>query len=197
MWTNRVRFDVDVGDGRPGEAGSFWVEVRPDWAPLAAARFKELVEVGFFNDARFYRTIPGYIAQFGVAADPALNKEWCVGYRTCKLLPDEKAKVSNRKGTLSFASGGPGTRQTQMFVNLADNGGLPNFLDAFGFAPFAAVVEGMDVVQKLYGGYGLAETATGGLLSGPSQSKAAAYGNEYLTTAYPKLAFVKRATIVP
>jgi len=191
-----VRFDVDVGDNRPGEAGCFVVEVRPDWAPVAALRFRELVDVGFFNDARFYRTIPGYIAQFGVAADPVVNKEWCVGFRACKLLPDEEPKVSNRKGTLSFASGGPGTRQTQMFVNLADNGGLPNFLDAQGFAPFAEVVQGMDVVQKLYGGYGLAEAASGGLLGGPSQSKAAYYGNGYLKEAYPKLAFIIRAEVV-
>ena len=103
--------------------------------------------------------------------------------------------MSNKKGTVSFASGGKNTRQTQVFINLADNGGVPNFLDGMGFAPFGRVVEGMDVVQKLYAGYGLAESASGGLVGSISQSKAAYYGNEYLKAVFPKLSFIKTADV--
>ena len=187
----RVKLHVQISDN---EAGTIVVEVQPEWAPLAAGRFKELVEIGFFNEARFYRTIPNYIAQFGIAGDPEMNKEWLC--RTCKRLSDERPRVSNKKGTLSFASGGKDTRQTQMFINLADNGGLPNFLDNQGFAPFALVVEGMDVAAKLYAGYGLVEAASGGLVSGPSQGKAAYYGNSYLRETYPRLSYIKSAAFV-
>jgi cyclophilin family peptidyl-prolyl cis-trans isomerase len=128
--------------------------VLPDWAPLAAARFKELVELGFYTRSRFHRVLPGFlpgdlaIAQFGISTSRELNQEWLCA--TCKRLPDEKRRQSNTKGTVSFAQASqPGTRQTQVFINLADNGGLPNFLDNQNFTPFARVVSGMEHLSRL------------------------------------------------
>lgn len=189
-----VSLDVVVGD-ETGFGGQIVFEIHPEWAPLAAERFRELVSIGFYDDARFYRTIPNYIAQFGISSNPELNKQWLC--TTCKRLPDEPRLVSNKKGTLSFASGGKNTRQTQVFINLADNGGLPNFLDGMGFTPFGRVVKGMDLVEKLYAGYGLAEAASGGLAGSVSQSKAAYYGNEYLKAVFPKLSYITKAAVQP
>ena len=125
--------------GELGQKGTLLVEVLPEWAPLAAARFRELVESGYYTDCRFHRVLPGYVAQFGIAADPKVAMTWLC--RTCKRLPDEPLRVSNKRGTLSFASGGKDTRQAQVFINLANNGGIPNFLDQ-NFTPFARVVGG-------------------------------------------------------
>jgi cyclophilin family peptidyl-prolyl cis-trans isomerase len=185
--------------------GDIEIQVEPSWAPIAAARFRELVEIGFYDDARFFRVLPGYIAQFGIASDPALNKEWLAcgtpeeqqkGIR-CKPLRDEPRLQPNKKGTLSFASAGKNTRQTQMFINLNDNDGIPNFLDGQGFVPFARVTKGMDtVVSKLNSEYGLVESLSGGLAGGVSQGKAAYFGKEYLDAIFPKLSYIKTAKIL-
>ena len=189
--------------GELGQKGTLLVEVLPEWAPLAAARFRELVESGYYTDCRFHRVLPGYVAQFGIAADPKVAMTWLC--RTCKRLPDEPLRVSNKRGTLSFASGGKDTRQAQVFINLANNGGIPNFLDQ-NFTPFARVVGGSldggsggsgdDVISGIYSGYGLLESASGGLAGSVSQSKAAAYGTAYLDDAFPKLSYIRKATIV-
>eukprot|EP00957_Ditylum_brightwellii_P184529 14054796-Ditylum_brightwellii.AAC.1 len=141
MDTYQVEIDVQLD---PQTSGTIIVEVMPSWAPLASARFKELVELGFYNDARFIRVLPGFVAQFGIASDPALNKEWLLCEKGCRALVDEPRKESNKRGTLSFATSGKNTRQTQVFINLGNNGGAPNFLDGQGFVPFARVVSGMD-----------------------------------------------------
>jgi len=187
----RVELDVQLDES---DSGMVVIEVVPEWAPLAATRFRELIELGFYKETRFHRVIPGYIAQFGISVDPRLNKEWLC--RTCKRLSDEPIRVSNKKGTLSFANAGKDTRQTQVFVNLNDNGSLPNFLDNMGFVPFAKVVQGMAIVQRIYGGYGILEAASGGLAGGVSQGKAAVYGKEYLET-FPKLSYIRSAVVLP
>lgn len=174
--------------------GDVEVEVRPDWAPLASARFRELIDASFFDDSRLFRVLPGYVAQFGIAGEPAVNKEWLLPKE--KRLLDEPRTTTNARGTLSFASGGKNTRTTQIYVNLGDNGGLPNMLDAQGFVPFARVTRGMDLVDKAYSGYGLVESLTGGLGGSVNQGKAIYYGNAYLDEAYPKLtriSSIKRA----
>ena len=174
--------------------GDVEVEVRPDWAPLASERFRELVDARFFDDSRLFRVLPGYVAQFGIAGEPAVNKEWLLPKE--KRLLDEPRTTTNARGTLSFASGGKNTRTTQIYVNLGDNGGLPNMLDAQGFVPFARVTRGMDLVDKAYSGYGLVESLTGGLGGSVNQGKAIYYGNAYLDEAYPKLtriSAIKRA----
>jgi peptidyl-prolyl cis-trans isomerase A (cyclophilin A) len=164
--------------------GSFVVEVHRDWAPLGADRFYNLVKNGFFNNARFFRVISGFMVQFGINADPAISAQW----RNARIN-DDPVKTSNKRGLITFATAGPNTRTTQVFINFGDNAAL----DGQGFAPFGQVVSGMNVVDSLYSGYG--EGAPSG--NGPDQSRVQREGNSYLTTAFPKLDYIKSATIVP
>ena len=169
------------------------IEVIPEWAPLAAERFQQLLDDEFFANAKFFRVLPGYVAQFGIAGNPELNKKWM--FDRSKALKDEPRLQPNKKGTLSFASSGKNSRQTQIFINLSNNDGPPNFLDAQGFVPFSRVIKGMDdVVPKIYSGYGLMESATGGMAGSVNQGKAAYYGNEYLEALFPKLSTILKAT---
>jgi peptidyl-prolyl cis-trans isomerase A (cyclophilin A) len=172
----KVKFDTSKGD--------FVVEVHRDWAPLGADRFYNLVKNGFFNDARFFRVISGFMVQFGISGDPKVAAAW----RDASIA-DDPAKQSNSRGMITFATRGPNTRTTQLFINYADNGRL----NAMGFAPFGQVVSGMDVVDALYSGYG--EGAPRG--AGPEQGRIQSEGNAYLTQAFPKLDYIKTATIVP
>jgi peptidyl-prolyl cis-trans isomerase A (cyclophilin A) len=163
--------------------GSFVIEVHRDWAPNGADRFYNLVKNGFYNDARFFRVLEGFMAQFGVNGNPSLSAAW----RDANIK-DDPVKQSNVRGTVTFATAGPNTRTTQVFINYGDNAGL----DGQGFSPFGKVASGMDVVDSLYGGYG--EGAPHG--PGPDQTRLQAYGNAYLEKAYPKLDYIKTATIV-
>src|SRR5579871_3861457 len=126
-------------------AGDFIVEVHRDWAPLGADRFYNLVRRGFFTNASFFRVVPGFVVQFGLSADPAVNNAWHQA-----VIQDDPVKQSNKRGTLVFATSGANSRTTQLFINFADNAPL----DRMGFAPFGEVIEGMDVVDKIYAGYG-------------------------------------------
>lgn len=171
----QVKFETSKGD--------FVVEVHPDWAPNGAARFKELVENKVFDDARFFRVIEGFMVQFGIAADPKVSAEW-----RNKQIKDDRVSQSNTRGMVTFATAGPNTRTSQIFINFGNNA----FLDNQGFAPFAKIVEGMDVVDSLYNGYG--EGAPNG--NGPSQGRIQSEGNAYLTKDFPKLDYIKKATLV-
>ena len=162
-------------------AGMFVVDVHRDWAPLGADRFYNLVKRGFYDDARFFRVIAGFMAQFGISGDPSIMNVWR-GAR----IQDDPVKQSNKKGYITFATGGPNTRTTQLFINLADN----NFLDKSGFAPFGEVTSGMDVVSKIYNGYG--EGAPSG--KGPDQGRTQTEGNKYLTAEFPRLDYIKTVT---
>ena len=174
--------------------GELVIEVLPEWAPLAATRFKTLVASGFYRRSRFHRVLPGFlpgdlaIAQFGISTSRELNQEWLCP--TCNRLPDEKRTQSNTKGTLSFAQTSQrNSRQTQVFINLADNGGVPNFLDGPAvlnqeFTPFARVVSGMELLPKLHSE------------SSVSQSKAAYYCEEYLEQVFPKLSIIEDAEVL-
>jgi peptidyl-prolyl cis-trans isomerase A (cyclophilin A) len=163
--------------------GSFVIEVHRDWAPNGADRFYNLVKNGFYNDVRFFRVLDGFMAQFGINGDPSLSAVW----RDANIK-DDPVKASNARGTVTFATAGPNTRTTQVFINFGDNAGL----DGQGFSPFGKVVSGMDVVDALYGGYG--EGAPRG--GGPDQGRVQSQGNAYLTKSFPKLDYVKTATIV-
>ncbi len=163
-------------------AGSFVVEVTRDWAPIGADRFYNLVKRGFYDNARFFRVIRGFMAQFGINGDPSIQAVW----RSAQLR-DDPVKESNRRGYITFATAGPNTRTTQLFINLVDNASL----DRSGFAPFGRVVSGMDVVEKLHSGYG--EGAPRG--SGPDQGRVQAEGNRYLEKEFPRLDYIKMATI--
>ena len=172
--TYRVNFDTT--------AGAFVVEVTRAWAPNGADRFYNLVKNGYYNDARFFRVIPGFMVQFGINGDPALNRVW-----QAARIPDDPVKGSNTRGMITFATAGPNTRTTQVFINFQNNAAL----DQQGFAPFGRVVSGMDVVDKINGEYG--EGAPRG--RGPDQGRVQNEGNAYLTASFPKLDYIKTATI--
>ena len=124
-------------------AGDFVIEVHRDWAPLGADRFYNLVRYGYFTNASFFRVVPGFVVQFGLSANPAVNKVWDQA-----TIHDDPVIESNKRGSLVFATAGPNTRTTQLFINFADN----TRLDGMGFAPFGTVVEGMEVVDKIFSG---------------------------------------------
>lgn len=160
------------------------VQVTRAWAPLGADRFYNLVKNGFYTDASFFRVIPGFMVQFGLSAKPSISEKW-----SHAVIPDDPVTQSNKRGYITFATAGPNTRTTQVFINFGDN----SRLDSEGFAPFGQVVEGMDVVDKLYSGYG--EGAPQG--SGPDQGQIQAKGKAYLDGDFPKLDSIKTAVIVP
>ena len=164
--------------------GSFVIQVTRAWAPTGADRFYNLVKNGYFDDGRFFRVIPGFMVQFGLNADPALNAKWRVA-----RIPDDRVSQSNTRGMVTFATSGPNARTTQVFINFDDN----SRLDGMGFAPFGKIVSGMDIVDKLYSGYG--EGAPNG--RGPDQNRIQTEGNAYLTQSFPRLDHVTKATIVP
>lgn len=162
--------------------GTFVIEVHRAWAPNGADRFYNLVKSGYYNDARFFRVIKGFMVQFGISGNPDLNAVW----REARI-PDDDVTESNQRGYVSFATGGPNTRTTQVFINFGNNHGL----DGQGFSPFGQVVSGMNVVDALYGGYG--EGAPRG--NGPEQGRLQGRGNAYLNADFPKLDYIKKATI--
>ena len=161
--------------------GVFVVEVHRDWAPLGADRFYNLVKNGFYDNVRFFRVLDNFMAQFGINGDPSIMAAW----RGANLR-DDPVKESNQRGYISFATGGPNTRTTQVFISYKDN----SFLDKSGFSPFGKVVQGMDVVDMFYKGYG--EGAPSG--RGPDQQKLQMEGDAHLK-AFPMLDYVKKATI--
>lgn len=160
--------------------GVFVVEVTRAWAPLGADRFYNLVKNGFFTDVEFFRVVPGFVVQFGINGNPKIANAW-----SNAAIPDEPVLQSNKPGYITYAKGGPNSRTTQVFINFGDNSAL----DAQGFPPFGRVVEGMDVVNKLYGGYGEQVTNL--------QGEIEAQGNAFLKARFPNLDSIKTAVIVP
>lgn len=181
-----IVFDVANLVGEPSE-GSFTLKIHPEWAPLGAKRLEELVQAKFFDDVRFFRVIDRFMAQFGIHGDPSVMHKWAQ-----KNIKDDKAiaGIGNKRGRVSFAMAGPNTRSTQFFINFVDN----DSLDDMGFTPIAEVVEGMDVVDRLFK---VGEGAPQG--PGPSQGLIQAKGNAYLKDRFPELSYVKscRAKVVP
>jgi len=167
--TYTVNFDTS--------AGAITVLVHRDWAPIAADRFFNLVSNGFYDDVRFFRVVPNFMVQFGMHGNPAVNKAW-----SSAPMQDEPTKQTNKKGYITFArTGAPNSRGTQVFINYKDNA----FLDKQGFAPFGEVTKGLDVAEKINASYG----------EKPDQSQITASGNAYLTKEFPKLDYIKTATI--
>jgi homoserine O-acetyltransferase len=174
-----ARYTVSVETTR----GTFAIEVERALAPLGADRFYHLVEARYFDDSRFSRVVPGFIAQFGVPGDPTITRVW-----RGRAMPDDSVRASNVRGAIAYAMTGPNTRTTQLFISLVDN----TRLDAQGFAPIGRVVTGMNVVDSLYGGYG--ESAGGGMRAG-KQDRLLAEGNAYLDREFPKLDHIIRARV--
>ena len=164
--------------------GKFTVEITRSLAPNGADRFYNLVKSGYFKDIGFFRVVPGFMVQFGIHGDPAVSAKW-----RAANIPDDLVKGSNARGTITFATAGPNTRTTQLFINFGNNA----MLDGQGFSPFGKVTEGMDVVDKINGEYG--EGAPQG--NGPNQGRVQMEGNAYLKKDFPKLDYIKSATILP
>lgn len=160
--------------------GDFVVQVTRAWAPLGADRFYNLVENGFFTNVVFFRVVTGFVVQFGINGDPKIASAW-----SHANIQDDPVKQSNKRGTLTFATGGPNTRTTQIFINFGDNSAL----DRQGFSPFGEVVDGMEVVNKLYSGYGEQVTNL--------QGEIEAQGNDFLKVRFPNLDSIKSAVVVP
>ncbi len=165
--------------------GDFVVEVHRDWSPNGADRFYNLVKLGYFTDVAFFRVVKGFMVQFGIHGDPAVNRVW----RRATFKDDPLAKHANTRGMVTFATAGPDLRTTQIFINY----GNTSRLDAMGFTPFGKVVDGMKVVDAIEGSYG--EGAPEG--HGPAQERIQQQGNAYLKAEFPKLDYIKRAALVP
>jgi len=159
-------------------AGAFTVQVTRAWAPLGADRFYNLVKNGFFDGTRFFRVLPGFVVQFGLSGNPMVSARWHTA-----SIPDDPVEQHNTRGTITFATAGPNTRTTQLFISFGDNLNL----DGQGFAPFGKVVDGMSVVDKIYSGYG----------ERPDQGMIESQGNAYLASQFPRLDSIAQATIVP
>jgi peptidyl-prolyl cis-trans isomerase A (cyclophilin A) len=165
----KVNFDTSKG--------LIVVTVHKDWAPRGADRFYNLVKNGFFDDARFFRVVPDFMVQFGMNADPGVTEAW-----QSTTLQDDPVKQSNKRGLVTFANTGrPNSRGTQVFINFKDNA----FLDAQRFAPFGEVTTGMNVAEKINAEYG----------ERPDQGQITLLGNKYLNSSFPKLDYIKTATI--
>lgn len=167
--TFKVKFETTKGD--------VVVQVNTSWAPIGVERFRSLVESGYYDGAKFFRVVPGFVVQFGLAADPNVTAT-----NGSSNIKDDPVKQSNSRGRLTFATAGPNTRTTQLFINLGDN----KFLDGQGFAPFAEVVEGMEIVDQFYSGYG----------EQPNQGYIRMKGNAYLDQSFPKLDGIVKATVI-
>ena len=164
-----VEFDLD--------AGTFEIEVHREWAPIGADRFYRMVKDKYFDGAGFFRVVPGFMVQFGLAADPAMTRKWSGN------LQDDPVKQSNTKGYVTFAkTGAPNSRSSQIFINYGNN----QRLDPQGFAPFGKVISGMDVVEEISSAHG----------EQPDQNALRARGNAYLKEVFPRLDYISTARIV-
>jgi peptidyl-prolyl cis-trans isomerase A (cyclophilin A) len=164
-----VRFECSHGD--------FVVQYHKAWGPKGAARVFELVRDGIWTEARFFRVVPNFMVQWGIPADPADATKW-----RGRTIQDDPVKQSNTRGKFTFATSGPDSRTSQVFINFKDN----SFLDGQGFTPVGEVIDGMDVVDKVFAGYG----------EQPNQGSIQSRGNDYLVSQFPKLDYIKRAVFV-
>lgn len=172
----KYRFHLANLDGENGELGSFVLELHPEWAPKGAARFQEMVASDFYEGVSFFRVIGGFMAQYGIHPEPAVSKEW-----VRKRLTDDPVLESNVRGMVSFATSGKDSRTTQTFINFGDNANL----DGMGFAPFAKVVEGMEVVDRIFK-----------IGEKPNQGRIQAEGGKYLKREFPQLTYIESVEVL-
>lgn len=165
----QVKFDTSKGE--------FTVDVTRSWSPNGADRFYNLIKNGLYDNCRFFRVVENFMVQFGINGDPEISKLW----RNANI-PDDSSDQSNTRGFITFATAGPNTRTTQLFINFANN----SFLDSQGFTPFGKVTQGMDVVDSIHSGYG----------EEPHQGKIQTQGNAYLEKSFPDLDYIKSTTII-
>lgn len=165
--------------------GKFTVEITRALAPHGADRFYSLVCSGYFTDIAFFRVVPGFMCQFGIPGDPQVSAKWREA-----TIPDDPVRASNTRGTITFATAGPNSRTTQLFINFGNNVNL----DSMGFAPIGKVINGMDVVDKINGEYGDAPQFGG---RGPDQGRIQSEGNAYLKNDFPNLDYIKSVNLAP
>ncbi|EJK54680.1 hypothetical protein THAOC_25672 [Thalassiosira oceanica] len=171
-----VKFVFSNLDGEVGKEGEVIVRLKPEWAPLGVKRIQELTETKFWDECRAFRVLPRFVVQLGINGDPSVQKLW-----RGKFLEDDPVKASNTRGTVTFATAGPGSRTTQIFFNTVNNSRLDN-----DFVPFGEVESGMDVIDRVYSGY------KGTVDQGNLQS----LGNMYLKKNFPKLSYIKTAIFI-
>jgi cyclophilin family peptidyl-prolyl cis-trans isomerase len=173
-------FDVQIETNK----GDIVLRVLRPWAPIGVDRFYNLVRHGYYDDQRFFRVRADFIVQFGIAGDPSIMRVW-----RDRTMPDDPVVASNRRGTLAYAMTGPGTRTTQVYINWIDN----IRLDEQGFAPFARVINGMDVLDRLNAEY---DERAGGGMRGGRQGPLMEGGNAYLDREFPRLDRLNRVVII-
>eukprot|EP00934_Nitzschia_sp_Nitz4_P002607 Nitzschia sp. Nitz4//scaffold40_size135432//23280//24248//NITZ4_003231-RA/size135432-snap-gene-0.113-mRNA-1//1//CDS//3329551180//2597//frame0 len=167
-------FILDLGGLDDGQTGQVVIRTKPDWAPIGVAHFHELMDDHFYDEARFFRVIPDFVVQFGLAADPKKNRP--------AALVDDPVKQTNARGTLTFATSGVNSRSTQLFINTRTKGN--GYLDKQGFAPIGEVVSGMEYVDMIYAGY----------REKPNQGKIQRQGNSYLEKEFPLLSYISKTS---
>jgi peptidyl-prolyl cis-trans isomerase A (cyclophilin A) len=167
--------------------GDFSITAHRAWSPLGVDRFHFLVRNGYYDGARFFRVVPGFVVQWGISGESAVNAVW-----DDRSVPDEPVQQSNLRGRVSYARGGPNTRGVQLYVNLADNPRLDT-LNSFGFPPIGEVRAGMAAVDSMYPGYSCQRGSQG---TCPSQDSVGTVGNSYLRRVFPKLDSIRRARVV-
>ena len=177
-------FDTEVVTTK----GVIVVRVVRAWSTHGADRFYALVRSGFFRDVAFHRTIRNYVAQFGISGDSAISRAWAG-----RTIPDDTVRATNRRGTLSFARGGPNTRSTQLYFNLVDNTPRLDTLNGSGFPPIGRIVDGLAVLDSLNWEY--SGTRGGQLFPGPAQDSIRILGNAYLRRTFPRLDYIVRARV--
>ena len=161
--------------------GNVVMQVIREWSPGGAQRFYNLARNGYYDGNRFFRVLPGFVVQFGIHGAPAVQRAW-----DGANIMDDPVRTSNARGTVAFATAGPNTRATQLFVNFGDNGQL----DGMGFSPIGRIVEGMDVLERLYAGYGEMDR------TGPRSQCMDSSGNAYLEQEFPQLDGIVRVSIL-
>lgn len=172
----RIAFDLDLLKG-DSSTGTLVLELMEDWAPIGVKHFQELMEASFYDEVRFFRVVPNFVAQFGISGDPEVQRIW-----RKKKLTDDPVKNPNERGTITYATSGKDTRTTQLFINLKDN----NHLDDEGFAPFARIVSGLELIDQIQDMY----------REKPEQGQIQQRGNAYLQESFPELSFIRKARIL-
>mmetsp|Transcript_2767 Transcript_2767/g.4750 ORF Transcript_2767/g.4750 Transcript_2767/m.4750 type:complete len:182 (-) Transcript_2767:33-578(-) len=167
----------ELANLKGGNSGKVTIQTKPSWAPIGVERFHDLVDSGFFAGCRFFRVVPNFVVQFGINGDPAVEKSW----KAKGNLKDDPVVGTNQRGTITFATSGPNTRTTQMFINTNPVGN--KFLDKQGFSPIGEIISGMEFVDQINEEY----------RELPNQGKINNRGNEYLDKEFPRLSFIASA----
>ncbi|KAL7430079.1 hypothetical protein ACHAXH_002922 [Discostella pseudostelligera] len=173
---NLIQFVFGNLDGIDGNNGEVIVQLHPEWAPIGVARIQELTADSFWDDCRAFRVLPNFVVQLGINGNSEKQRKWK------KDIADDPVKASNTRGTVTFAMAGPGTRTTQIFFNKVDN----SRLDREKFAPFGEVMSGMEIIDRIYAGYG----------EDPDQGLIQQRGNAYLEDKFPKLSYIKSSRFI-